>query len=90
MPDLPEPVGNAALVLEEAGRLPEAAARYEEALAIDPTFPPVLANAARCLRKLDDRAGEPSLRTAELLREVAFRDERPQSVPAIVAQTGFA
>ncbi|WP_197453663.1 tetratricopeptide repeat protein [Caulifigura coniformis] len=74
MTGIPEPVNNLGLVYEEVGRLAEAQACFDQAAGADPGNPQFLANLARVRLK----QGERSTDTAHLLREVAFRDERPE------------
>jgi tetratricopeptide (TPR) repeat protein len=72
MPERAEPLSNLGLVYETVNRFPEAIASFEAARAISPENPEILANLAR----VRIRSGERTPETAQLLREIEFRDPR--------------
>jgi Tfp pilus assembly protein PilF len=74
MPNQAEPLNNLALLYETVGKLDEAVANYETAHTMRPDHGEYLANLARCRWRRGDRDAE----AVELLRELTFRDSRPQ------------
>jgi len=94
MPNKPDPKHNLGMVMEAVGKLDDAVAHYEEALAIAPDDTETIANLARTLAKRDvnytaNRAGDRNTtdnarrandrdRLRELLHEIILKDTRPE------------
>ena len=88
MPNKPDPKHNLGMVMEAVGKLDEAAAHYEDALALAPDDPETIANLARTLAKRDvhystGRTGDARRasdrdRLRELLHEIILKDTRPE------------
>jgi len=94
MPNKPDPKHNLGMVMEAVGKLDEAAAHYEDALALAPDDPDTIANLARTLARRDmnystSRSGDRNVtgnadrasdrdRLRELLHEIILKDTRPE------------
>lgn len=74
MQDQPEPANNLALVYETVGKIDEAVAMYETAHGMQPENGEYFANLVRARWKRGDRDPE----ILGLMRELTFRDARPQ------------
>lgn len=73
IPESAESLNNLGLVYDVVGRYPQAQEYFESAVQLDPENPEYLSN----LASVRLRRGERSLDLANLFREVALRDDRP-------------
>jgi Tfp pilus assembly protein PilF len=73
MPSQPEPKNNLGLVLEAAGKLDDAIANYDQAMAIEPNNPQFVGNAARARA----RRGDKDAKSRDLLNRLLAIDNRP-------------
>lgn len=76
MPGVPEPRNNLGLVFETVDRLDRAVAYYREARQMEPDNPQIIGNLVRARLKRGDRGDD----VRELLRELIYKDTRPQWV----------